>query len=263
MEICKMEIVAMQTFQNKHSNQMPNQIPNQINCTLARKLLLSLLFLFFVLLLTPSALSQSFVFPANVSIGSDTLSKADIDSKRLKSVGLRNHLALAGNLRSNILSPQSNSKASALNSLVLVKISADGKHARYSQRFNGYEVFGGEIIAHLDRQGANLDRVTGNFITGLEVVGIAKKANLKVDQAIDKAIDNASQLMGASHKWQLQNRNAELIIYHNPNKENFKPALAYIVSFMAMSETADPTRPITIIDAVTGEVIDGWEGLNT
>ena len=250
-----MEIVAMQTFQNKRSN----QIPNQINCTLVRKLLFSLLFLSFVLLLTPSALSQSFVFPANVSIGSDTLSKADIDSKRLKSVGLRNHLALAGNLRSNILSPQSNAKASALNSLVLVKISANGKHARYSQRFNGYEVFGGEIIAHLDRQGVNLDRVTGNFITGLEVVGIAKKATLKADQAID----NASQLMDASHKWQLQNRNAELIIYHNPNKENFKPALAYIVSFMAMSETADPTRPITIIDAVTGEVIDGWEGLNT
>ena len=30
MEICKMEIVAMQTFQNKHSNQIPNQMPNQI-----------------------------------------------------------------------------------------------------------------------------------------------------------------------------------------------------------------------------------------
>ena len=256
-----MEIVAMQTFQNKHSNQIP-KVPNQINCTLARKLLYRYFFIF-CFITYPISTQSIICFPCQCFNGSDTLSKADIDSKRLKSVGLRNHLALAGNLRSNILSSQSNAKASALNSLVLVKISADGKHARYSQRFNGYEVFGGEIIAHLDRQGVNLDRVTGNFITGLEVVGIAKKATLKADQAIDKAIDNASQLMDASHKWQLQNRNAELIIYHNPNKENFKPALAYIVSFMAMSETADPTRPITIIDAVTGEVIDGWEGLNT
>ena len=53
------------------------------------------------------------------------------------------------------------------------------------------------------------------------------------------------------------------MIYHNPNKENFKPALAYIVSFMAMSKTANPSRPIIVIDAVTGEVIDSWEGLNT
>ena len=147
---------------------------------------------------------------------------------------------MAGNLRSNILSPQSNLKASALNSLVLVKISSDGKHARYSQRFNGYEVFGGEIIAHLGRQGVNLDRVTGNFITGLEVVGIAKRASIKSGQAVDKA----SQLMDASYKWQFQNKKAELMIYHNPNKENFKPALAYIVSFMAMSKTA--IRPVLL-----------------
>lgn len=210
-------------------------------------------------LLSSLGLSSSFVFPNTVSMEQNTLTESFVDGDLLKSVGLRGESSLAGFVKASILTPQRNLKDNAANTLVLTKISSDGKHARYSQRFLGYEVFGGEVIAHLGRQGVNLDRVTGNFITGLEAAGIAKKASLKSGQAVDKA----RQQMDASYKWQFQNKKAELMIYHNPNKENFKPALAYIVSFMAMSKTANPSRPIIVIDAVTGEVIDSWEGLNT
>ena len=212
-----------------------------------------------ITLFSPMAYSNAFVFPNRVSMERHTLAESFVDSNSLKSVGLRGESSLARFVKASILTPQRNIRRDVANTLVLVKISADGKHARYSQRFSGYEVFGGEVIAHLDKQGINLDRVTGNFITGLEEVAIAKKADVE----LDRAIEVAKQTMDGSHQWDFENSEADLVIYHNPDREGFQPALAYIVNFLAMSETADPTRPFLVIDAVTEEVIDSWEGLNT
>ena len=212
-----------------------------------------------IAMLSPMAFSNSFVFPDSVSMEKHKLAESFVDSNSLKSVDLRGESSLAGFVKASILTPQRKLKGSVATTLVLTKISADGKHARYSQRFSGYEVFGGEVIAHLDKQGINLDRVTGNFITGLEEVTIAKKPAVE----LDRAIEVAKQIMDGKHDWEFQNTEAELVIYHNPDREGFQPALAYIVNFLAMSETADPTRPFLVIDAVTEEVIDSWEGLNT
>ena len=212
-----------------------------------------------ITLFSSMALSSSFVFPDSVSMEKHTLAESFVDGDSLKSVGLRGESSLAGFVKASILTPQRNLKESVATTLVLTKISADGKHARYSQRFSGYEVFGGEVIAHLDKQGINLDRVTGNFITGLEEVAIAKKAAVE----LDRAIEVAKQTMDGSHQWDFENSEADLVVYHNPDREDFQPALAYIVNFLAMSETADPTRPFLVIDAVTGEILDRWEGLNT
>lgn len=212
-----------------------------------------------ITLLSPMALSSSFVFPDSVSMEKHTLAESFVDGDSLKSVGLRGESSLAGFVKASIITPQRNLKGNVANTLVLTKISADGKHARYNQRFSGYEVFGGEVIAHLDKQGINLDRVTGNFITGLKEDAIAKKAAIE----LDRAIEIAKQTMDGSHQWDFENSEADLVIYHNPDREGFEPKLAYIVNFLAMSETADPTRPFMVIDAVTEEVIDSWEGLNT
>lgn len=212
-----------------------------------------------IIVISPAALCNAFVFPDSVSMERHTLAESFVDSNSLKSVGLRGESSLAGFVKASILTPQRNLKGNVANTLVLTKISADGKHARYSQRFQGYEVFGGEVIAHLNKQGINLDRVTGNFITGLEEAAIAKKAAIE----LDRAIEVAKQTMDGSHQWEFQNAEANLVIYHNPDREGFQPALAYVVNFLAMSDTADPTRPFMVIDAVTEEVIDSWEGLNT
>ena len=205
------------------------------------------------------ALSKPFIFPAIVSVESHSLEQSFIGSKSIKSVGLRGEPSLAGFIKASIRTPQSHIKGSVYNTLVLTKVSDDGKHARYSQRFQGYEVFGGEVIAHLDRKSVSLDRVTGNFITGLEEASIATKASLKAAQAIELAKSD----MDDSHDWSYQKEEADLVIYHNPNREGFQPALAYIVNFLAMSGSTDPTRPFIVIDAKTGSTIDRWEGLNT
>jgi Zn-dependent metalloprotease len=210
-------------------------------------------------LLSSLVFSNSFVFPNTVSIERSTLAESFVDSNLVKSVGLREESSLAGFVKASILSPQRNLNGTVANALVLTKISADGKHARYSQRFNGYEVFGGEVIAHLDRKGINLDQVTGNFITGLEAASIAKKATLKQDQAIGKA----KKIMDQSHQWDYQNEDANLVVYHNPDIEDFEPTLAYVVNFLAVSKSADPSRPFIVVDAKTGDILDRWEGLNT
>lgn len=210
-------------------------------------------------LLSSLVFSNSFVFPNTVSIERNTLAESFVDSNLVKSVGLREESSLAGFVKASILSPQRNLNGTVANALVLTKISADGKHARYSQRFNGYEVFGGEVIAHLDRKGINLDQVTGNFITGLEAASIAKKATLKQDQAIGKA----KKIMDQSHQWDYQNEDANLVVYHNPDIEDFEPTLAYVVNFLAVSKSADPSRPFIVVDAKTGDILDRWEGLNT
>ena len=212
---------------------------------------------------SPIALGDLFVFPESVPLERHTLAESFVDSHLLKSVDLRGQQQLAGYVKASILSPRRDLKGSVISSMVLTKISDDGKHARYSQRFNGYEVFGGEMIAHLDKQGLKLQRVTGNFITGLEVYGIAKKATLNPNQAVEQAIEKAQKQMDTSQPWEFHNTQSELVVYHNPNLQDFKPALAYIVNFLATSKTADPTRPFLVIDAVTGEILDRWEGLNT
>ena len=211
------------------------------------------------LLNSPIALGDLFVFPESVSLERHTLAESFVDSHLLKSVDLRGQQQLAGYVKDSILSPRRDLKGSVISSMVLTKISDDGKHARYSQRFNGYEVFGGEMIAHLDKQGLKLQRVTGNFITGLEASSIAKKVALSPNQAVEKA----KKQIDKSHSWEFHNTQSELVVYHNPNLQGFKPALAYIVNFLATSKTADPTRPFLVIDAVTGEILDKWEGLNT
>jgi Zn-dependent metalloprotease len=231
------------------------KLASQCSCGLAKLLTVVLC----LALLSPTAFGNSFVFPDNVSIVQSTMVQSFTGSKSLKSVGLRDESSLAGFVRSSILAPQPSLKGSVANSLVLVKISADGKHARYSQRFNGYEVFGGEVIAHLDEQGENLDRVTGNFITGLEQATIFTKVELDRHQAIEVA----KQQMDDYHQWNFENSQIDLVVYHNPNTEGFQPALAYIVNFLATSDSAEPTRPFVVVDAKTGEILDRWEGLNT
>lgn len=208
---------------------------------------------------SPIALGDLFVFPESVPLERHTLAESFVDSHLLKSVDLRGQQQLAGYVKASILSPRRDLKGSVISSMVLTKISDDGKHARYSQRFNGYEVFGGEMIAHLDKQGLKLQRVTGNFITGLEASSIAKKVALSPNQAVEKA----KKQIDKSHSWEFHNTQSELVVYHKPNLQGFKPALAYIVNFLATSKTADPTRPFLVIDAVTGEILDRWEGLNT
>lgn len=69
--------------------------------------------------------------------------------------------------------------------------------------------------------------------------------------------------MDTSQQWKFANNQVDLVVYHNPNTEGFQPALAYIVNFLATSDSAEPTRPFMVIDAKSGDILDRWEGLNT
>jgi len=212
-----------------------------------------------LVLLSHTAHSNAFVFPEHVSLVENTLAQSFTDSEFIKSVGLRDESSLAGFVKTSILAPQPGLKGSVASALVLSRVAADGKHARYNQLFQGNRVFGGQVIAHLDKQGDRLDRVTGNFITGLEQAAIATKPEFNHDRALVLA----KQQMDDSHQWSFENSQVDLLVYHNPDREGFKPALAYIVNFLATSDSAEPTRPFMVIDARSGDILDRWEGLNT
>ncbi len=213
-----------------------------------------------ILTLSTPVFSNQFVFPENISLHHNSMVAILPDAKLVKDVNVRKSPQLADILKSSIVaSPPLLQQTDSADALVLRRVSNDGKHARYDQYFNGNKVFGRQVMAHLDQQGEVLERVTGSFITGLQGVAIDSEARFDESQALEIA----RQQLDQEHNWNLENSQTELVIYHKPGEEDFKPRLAYIVNFVATSETADPTRPFIVIDAQTQAVIDQWEGLNT
>jgi len=213
-----------------------------------------------ILTLSTPVFSNQFAFPENISLHHNSMVAVLPDAKLVKDVNVRKSPQLADILKSSIVaSPPLLQQTDSADALVLRRVSNDGKHARYDQYFNGKRVFGRQVMAHLDQQGEVLERVTGSFITGLQGAAIDSEAEFDASQALEIA----RQQLDQEHNWNLENSQTELVIYHKPGEEDFKPRLAYVVNFVATAETADPTRPFIVIDAQTQAVIDQWEGLNT
>ncbi len=135
---------------------------------------------------------------------------------------------------------------------------------RYRQTHQGLPVWGQTITS--SGQGVAAE-VKGNVLTGLSLEVPSIRASIKADNALVRAMGHlvnqrAQQglIKGAlslpALKLAARNQHQQLYI-HVDDQDHAR--LAYLVNWVEYGD--EPSRPFYFIDALTGEVLEHWEGL--
>lgn len=129
------------------------------------------------------------------------------------------------------------------------------RNYRYDQAWRGIPIFGQGVVVSEDGAG-NVRALFGTMVSGIErdiastTPKLTKAAALVAGKRI--ALGNSLSAM------QTRNEKSDLVIFID---DAGKAHLAYAVTFFADSPAGNPTRPILMIDAISGQVIKQWENL--
>ncbi|KGI77858.1 M4 family metallopeptidase [Oleiagrimonas soli] len=131
---------------------------------------------------------------------------------------------------------------------------------REHQMFRGVPVYGRSIVVERDASGAVMS-VTGHVAQGLGLASV--RPTLSGGDAVQRLRNHAGLLplgigVHGVRDADLRNVQSKLFVY----AEGAKPRLAYLTSFFNDSN-GKPMRPMALIDANTGDVIESWDGLTT
>ncbi|MEH6576312.1 MAG: M4 family metallopeptidase [Amphritea sp.] len=144
--------------------------------------------------------------------------------------------------------------------LVMSKIRADKggfTHTRYRQTYQGVPVWGEEVVISRDRSGRAIN-AHGRLIRILAEELIDTTPGLNAGDALNTMKTEAQNRRSSIAELKFSNQSSELVIYLDGDS----PTLAYAVSFFAdVPEGGHPTRPIFIVDALSGQVLFEYEGL--
>lgn len=131
------------------------------------------------------------------------------------------------------------------------------RNYRYDQAWRGIPVFGQGVVVSEDRNG-NVRTMFGNLVSGLEadIASTTPKFGKAAALVAGKRLALGQGIAGML----TENESSELVVFID---DNGRGHLAYAVSFYAdaVSGNAAPTRPVIIMDAITGKVIKRWENL--
>ncbi|MGR5356691.1 M4 family metallopeptidase [Vibrio chagasii] len=124
---------------------------------------------------------------------------------------------------------------------------------RYQQTHFGLPVFNTSVVATLSKNQPS--QVFGSMAQGIsdDLSHITPKLNQ--EQAIEAAL--SSHRPFTVGKKSIENKNAKLVVRLD---ENQTAQVVYLVDFFVASNY--PERPFFFIDAMTGEVLQKWNGLN-
>ncbi|CAH6813538.1 Neutral protease [Vibrio chagasii] len=124
---------------------------------------------------------------------------------------------------------------------------------RYQQTHFGLPVFNTSVVATLSKNQPS--QVFGSMAQGIsdDLSHITPKLNQ--EQAIEAAL--SSHRSFTVGKKSIENKNAKLVVRLD---ENQTAQVVYLVDFFVASNY--PERPFFFIDAMTGEVLQKWNGLN-
>ena len=133
---------------------------------------------------------------------------------------------------------------------------------REQQTFRGVPVYGRNVVVEHDGSG-NVLGVSGEISQGIarDIASVAPAISGARATAALRA--HAGLLpfgigINGIRDSDIQNAKSDLYVYAEGNRAR----LAYLTSFF-VDRNGTPTRPMAIIDANTGEVIQSWEGLTT
>lgn len=129
-------------------------------------------------------------------------------------------------------------------------------HVRYFQTYKGIQVWPQQIAAAV--KAGRLHRLNGVMVKNLEQDIKSVKPKLTSAQALTRGINLfSSQRRSAST---IENKQSDLRIYVDP--QTSKAKLVYVVSFFADGTNGgEPSRPLQVIDANSGQLIKSSDNL--
>lgn len=105
--------------------------------------------------------------------------------------------------------------------------------------------------------------IKGSFYIGLDQDLNNVKPNIDENKAISLAKNKAKiKSNGLLNNDDIQNINSELVIKTYEVNDEHVAKLVYIIDFF-VDNIDKPSRPYTVIDAYTGEVLEHWDGLTS
>lgn len=123
---------------------------------------------------------------------------------------------------------------------------------RKQQLHYGLPVYGHFVVADVSNRGF-AKAIDGQVLTGIESDIGSTLPMINVDQAIDAAKGKLQGIAATS----VQDAQTELIIWLDDQQTAF---LVYKVDLLSRTGMT-PSRPITLVDAKSGQILDEWEGL--
>ena len=187
----------------------------------------------------------SLIFIAmSATLGTSVFAADVVDVATLKSSAASNDLVSGLNL----------DKGSQLKVEKQLNLSKGLQKQRLQQYFHGVPIFGFSVAASQSSMGFYSD-MSGRVLQNIEKTADFAKPKLTADQALAIAVRGKSDKTVASVK--AENQQAKLWIYLDDAAQT---RLVYITSFVVYGE--QPSRPFTIVDAHSGEIIKRWEGIN-
>ncbi|MBB5018543.1 pseudolysin/vibriolysin [Chitinivorax tropicus] len=124
---------------------------------------------------------------------------------------------------------------------------------RFEQRYQGLPIWGQSVVER--RSGAQslvAEEMSGELIQNIELDLATVKPTLTPRQAVAQLKIKA----GTSLVNKIENEQADLMIRLDANN---KAQLVYLVSYFEASN--HPRRPHAFVDALTGSIVESWEGL--
>lgn len=139
-----------------------------------------------------------------------------------------------------------------------VRLDSGKEVIRLQQYYQGVPVFGQTIAAKRSEMGV-LSNFYGTAVQNMsELNSVKPTISGKEALAIAKGTNQVLSVQAAKGEiiTRVENEQSKLWIV----LENESPRLVYITSYFVAGK--NPTRPFTVIDANTGEILEQWEGLN-
>lgn len=136
-------------------------------------------------------------------------------------------------------------------------------HSRFKQTFQGYPVWGGDVIIHAPKgTDASLRGITSNHQASLDgVIYQGLNQDLTTAPVVDK--DNAIKYAELNYQGDAsiaEQQKAELMVYvDNENKAHW----AYLVSFVVKPLNAMIEKPTFVLDAISFKVYVQWNDIQT
>lgn len=131
------------------------------------------------------------------------------------------------------------------------------RHHRFQQMHHGVPVFGEHIVTATDSTG-RVTRLSGATIHALQTDIASVSPTISADRAMAVA-QQATAGVAAGDASTVRDATQTLMIHLDSHDH---ARLAWVVDFVAdLAEGGMPTRPITVVDATTGAVLDRWEAL--
>ncbi len=131
------------------------------------------------------------------------------------------------------------------------------RHHRFQQMHHGVPVFGEHIVTATDGDG-RVTRLFGASIHALQADISSVSPTISAHRAMAVAQQATARAINGEQR-AVRDATQTLMIHLDHNDQ---ARLAWVVDFVAdLAEGGAPTRPITIIDAASGVVLDRWDAL--